>query len=155
MEGLSDEIGSNISSLGVDSSTDSSEEGNGGSSKTVSSNELEKSSSQLLNSGVLGNSWGGISNNLSELSIVPGGLEDDDDKLEDEESKSDEGESKYLSTSEGSEETIMGIFAALEGSSSVGEDGNSHSNVSSGDGSSRSNKVGGGGVWEVSWMILV
>lgn len=87
--------------------------------------------------------------------MIPGGLEDDEKKLEDKESKSNESESEHLSTSEGSEETVVGVFAALEGSSSVSVDSNSHSNVSSGDGSSRSNKVGGGGVWEVGWMILV
>jgi hypothetical protein len=89
-----------------------------------------------------------------KLSIVPGGLVGNDNDLEDEDGKSNKDESKNLSASESSEETIVDISAAHEGGSSVGVDGNSHSNVSGSNGGSGSNDVGSGSVWEVGWSNI-
>jgi hypothetical protein len=58
-----------------------------------------------------------------------------------------------LSTSEGAEEALMDIWATQESSSNVSENGNTHSEVTSKDGGSWSNEVGGGGVWEVSGLL--
>lgn len=49
----------------------------------------------------------------------------------------------------------MGILAALESGSSVSVDSDSHSNVSGKNGSSGSNKVRSGGVWEVGWVFSI
>ena len=56
-----------------------------------------------------------------------------------------------MTTSEGSDETSVDTGAALEGNSSVGVDGNSHTNVTSSNGGGGSSKEGEGSVWEVGW----
>jgi len=90
--------------------------------------------------------------NDCELLVIPGSLVDDDNEVKDKKGKSDKGETEYLSSSEGGQKSIMGIFAAHESGSSVGVNGNSHSNVSSGNGGSRADEVCKAGVWEVgSW----
>ena len=94
-----------------------------------------------------------VSNKTSEGSIEPGPLEKDNDQIEAQKSESDKDESKNLSTSEGSEETIVSVSAAHECCSGVGVDSNSHSNVTCSNGSTASNHESCGGVWEVGWLI--
>jgi hypothetical protein len=50
LDGLTDEIGTNISSFSVDTSTDSTEESDGRSTKSISSNAFEKSSGKNADS---------------------------------------------------------------------------------------------------------
>lgn len=90
--------------------------------------------------------------------IKPGSLEDDQENLEDEECESDEDESEHLSTGEGGQETNMDVvvssLAALEGSSSVGVDSDSHANISSEDRGGGSNEVSSGSVWPVGHSVV-
>ena len=94
-----------------------------------------------------------VSNKTSEGSIEPGPLEKDNDQIEAQKSESDEDESKNLSTSEGSEETIVSVSAAHECCSSVGVDSNSHTDITCSNGSSTSKHESCGGIWEVGWLI--
>ena len=127
LKGLTNKISTDIGSLSVDTTTDSSEKGDGGTTKTVSGNELEKSSNQL--SSLL---LRFVSHALI-CGIEPGSLERNHDKLENKKSKSDKNESKDLSTSESSLETDVSIFAASISSSGISKNGNSHTNISSND----------------------
>lgn len=91
--------------------------------------------------------------NVSEGTIIPCNFEDEDNECKVKESKSNKNESEDLSTSEGSNETLMNvvvevffwdsisggisslslteIVCGLEGDSDVSVYGNSHTNVSS------------------------
>jgi len=107
---LADEIGTNISGLGVDTATDSAEESNGGASEAVASNKLEVSADELGSSEVeLGLVSGGLEL-LVEDNIEPGGLVDEEDDLEDQEGQTDEGEAEHLTTLEGSHETFLEVL---------------------------------------------
>jgi len=61
--------------------------------------------------------------------LEPSLSEDDNDQMENEKSKSNKAEAEYLTTSESSHETIVWVNAAVEGSSCVGVNSNSHTNV--------------------------
>lgn len=95
--------------------------------------------------------WSSSLDDLSQVSIVPGSLEDEDDDHDVEDTKTDEDESKYLTTSVSSDETSVDGFAAAEGNSGVGENSDSHTNVSSHDGSKTSSGETDSSVWEVGW----
>jgi hypothetical protein len=68
-----------------------------------------------------------------KLNIEPGSFEDTKENVKNKECESNKGETEYLTTSESRKETGMGAFAALEASSSVGINSNSHTNVTSED----------------------
>lgn len=150
LEGLSDKISTDISGLGVDTTSDSSEESDGGTSETVSGDELEEAFGELLCLVVLSGLIKVAVINALDGAVVVAESENPDEHLENQEGESDQAETEDLSASEGSEETGVDVVAALEGGSSVGVDCNSHANVACQDGSGRTNQVCSGSVWEVS-----
>lgn len=67
---------------------------------------------------------------------------DNDDNLEDEEGETNKDESEHLSTSVGYTESILNISSAFFGSSHVGIDCNSHTNISRDDGGESTDNEG-------------
>lgn len=98
--------------------------------------------------------WSSGLDSVGKVFIIPSDLEDHDDNHNVENTKSDKAETEYLTTSEGNNETSVNTSSAHVSNSGVGVDGNSHSNVSSKDGSAGSSEEGDGSVWEVSWSNL-
>lgn len=139
---LTGEVSTDISSLGVDTTTDSSEKSNGGATETISRDEFEKSAGLLLESfeSLLA---------LRENTRLEGENED----LEDKESKSDESESEDLATLEGNEEALIDGSVAEVGSLDIGGGGNLHSNESSGHGGQGTDDESEGGVGEVGVFL--
>jgi hypothetical protein len=68
-----------------------------------------------------------------ELNIEPGSFEGNKDNVKNKKCKSNKGETEYLTTSESGKETGMGAITALEASSSVGINSDSHANITSED----------------------
>jgi len=86
-----------------------------------------------------------------EPSVIPSCFENEDDDHDVHNTTTYKDESKYLTTSESSDETLVDTSAALEGNSSVGVNSNSHTSVTSGNGCHGSSEEGKGSVWEVGW----
>jgi len=136
-------ISTDISSFGVDTTTDSSEEGDGGATKTVSGNVLEEDSDLSLDEFTV--FLGVVLVHLSD----DGGLVAEDEDLEDDEGESDEHESEDLSTSEGGIESGELILAGTKvGDSDIGVSSNLHSDESADHGGNGTNEEGDGGVRE-------
>lgn len=126
---LSDEISTDIGSLGVDTTTDTSEQGNGRTSKTVTSQSLEE--------------------NLRDVSVirVPGEANssvDPDGDVEDEQTNGGQAETHDGTGAESSVESISPGDLAHGGGTSVRVDGDGHTNVSAKDGSASSNHESNG-----------
>jgi len=118
------EIGTDISGLGVDTTTDSAEEGNGGATETVSRDELEE---------VL------TFNNSSRLK---GSLVGEDEDLEDEEGKTNEDKSEDLTTLEGDLESVVLLNVAKVSCLVVCNGGDDHADVTTKHGGGGSNDEG-------------
>lgn len=95
--------------------------------------------------------WSSGFDSVGQVFIIPSNFEDHDDNHNVQDTESDKAETKYLTTSEGNNETFVDWSSAHVGNSGVGVYGNSHTNVTSKDGSARSSEEGDGSVWEVSW----
>lgn len=108
---LTGEIGTDISSLGVNTTTDSSEESDGGATETVSRDELE----EMLDLHV--GCW------------VEGSLVGKDEDLKNEESEADEAESEDLTALEGDNESFESVPVAKIGGLDVGDGSNDHADV--------------------------
>jgi hypothetical protein len=137
---LSSEIGTDISSLGVNTTTDSSEESDGRATETISGDVLEKNSNLVLNSHV--------SSFISSLVLFDdnGRLVREDEDLKDDEGKSDEHETEDLTTSEGSiESSVDTLRGTEEGSFDVALSGDLHSDESTDHGGNGSNDESEGG----------
>jgi len=104
-------IGTDISSFGVDTTTDSSEESDGGATETVSRDELK----EMLDLHV--GCW------------VEGSLVGKDEDLKDEESEADEAESEDLTALEGDNESFESVPVAKIGGLDVGDGSNDHADV--------------------------
>jgi hypothetical protein len=128
---LSRKIGTNISSLGVDTTTDSAEESDGGATEAVARDELEEVGAVLL---VLG---------------VEGSLVGKDDDLKDEEGKTDEAETEGLTALESNDESVESIDVAKIGGLDVGGGGDHHADVATEHGGAGTDEEGEGGVGEV------
>ena len=129
------EVSTDISSLGVDTTTDSSEESDGGATETVSGNEFEKFTNLSLEEGV------SLLLTFDDSSLV--GEKDD---LEDEESHTDEGETEDLTTVEGDLETLIDVDAGEVGGLDVGVGSDSHANEASSHGGDGTDEEGDSGV---------
>lgn len=133
-------ISTDISSLGVDTTTDSSEESDGRASKTISGNVFEKDSD-------LGHDEFTVF--LSLLGVLfndNGGFVAEDEDLEDDEGKSDEHESEDLSSSESGIESSEFVLDGTEvGGSNIAVSGDLHSDESADHGGDSSNEECEGG----------
>jgi hypothetical protein len=114
------EISTDISSLGVDTTTDTTEEGNSGATKTVSRDKLEKDLDLMLNLCLL---------SLFAKTANDGLLEDKDEDFQDTESKTNKDEAEDLTTVEGSHETIIDALVAKVGYLDVGGGSDHHADV--------------------------
>jgi len=144
-------ISTDISSFGVDTTTDSSEESDGRATKTISGNVFEKDSD-------LGHDEFTVL--LSLLGVLlsdNGGLVAEDEDLEDDEGKSDEHESEDLSSSEGGIESSDFVLNGTEvGDSDIAVSGNLHSDESTdhrGDGSNEESEGGEGEPVDLSGFV--
>merc|ERR1719491_2935425 len=116
---LTGKISTDISSLGVNTTTDSSEESDSGATETVARDELEK----MLNLHLVGG--------------VDGSLVRKNEDLENEESEANEAESEDLTALEGDDGSLESINVAKVGGLDIADGSNDHANVST--------KHGGGG----------
>ena len=108
---LAGKISTDISSLGVDATTDSSEESDGGASETVARDELE----EVLNT----HGIGGL-----ECSSVG-----EDEDLEDEEGEANKAEAEDLTALESDLEAVKSLDVAEVGGLDVADGGNLHADV--------------------------
>jgi hypothetical protein len=133
-------ISTDISSLSVDTTTDSSEKGNSGATETVSGDVFEKNSNLRLNEFT---TFLGLS---SVFCIDNRALVGEDEDLEDDKSESDEHESEDLSTSESNIKSSLNVVAStLVGNFDVSLGSNLHSDESAdhgGDGSDEESESG-------------
>ena len=127
---LSRKISTDISSLGVDTATNTSEECDGGATETIARDELEEVSASLL------------------VLRGEGSLVGEDDDLEDKKGKTDEAEAEDLSTLEGNHEAVESINVAKIGGFDVTSGGNHHADVAAKHRGTSSNEEGDGGVGE-------
>ena len=127
---LTSEISSDISSLGVDTATDSSEESDSGASETVARDELE----EVLNT--CGISW------------LKGSSVGEDEDLEDEEGEANEAEAEDLTALEGDLEALELVDVAEVGGLDVADGGNLHADVAAEHASAGSDDEGGHSVGE-------
>ena len=127
---LSRKISTDISSLGVDTATDTSEESDGGATETVARDELEEVSASLL------------------VFRGEGSLVGEDDDLEDEKGKADEAEAEDLTTLEGNHEAVESINVTKIGGLDVAGGGNHHADVAAEHRGTSSNEEGDGGEGE-------
>ena len=118
------EIGTDISGLGVDTTTDSSEEGDGGATETISRDELE----EVLTS--------------SNIGRLKGSLVGEDEDFEDEEGKTNEDKSEDLTTLEGDLESVVLVNIAKVGCLVVANGCNDHADVTTKHGGGGSNDEG-------------
>ena len=128
---LASEISTDISSLGVDSATDSAEESDSGATETVARDELE----QVLD--------------LDRSLRVEGSFVGEDEDLEDEESKTDEAESEDLATLEGDLESFESVDVAEVGGLDVADGGDHHADVAAEHGGTGANDEGEHGEGEL------
>jgi hypothetical protein len=111
LDNLTNEISTDIGSLGVDTTTDSTEESDSGATETVASNEFEKSSDEILDSVFsISNGLTGSLNSSIDVLVEPDGLIDEDDDLEEKESNTDEAETEDLTALESSHETFLKVL---------------------------------------------
>lgn len=115
-------ISANISSLSVDTTTDTSEESDSGATETVTGDELEEDLDLVLDLSLVS-----LFSNTTEDS----GLEDKDKDFEDTESKTDKDEAEDLTTVEGSGEAIIDAVVAKVSHLDVGGGGDHHTDVAS------------------------
>ena len=149
---LASKISTDISSLGVDTATDSSEESDSGATESVSGDELEKEADGFSSRLVIV----GLYDNLTFIGK--------DDDFEDEESETDEDEAEDLASLEGSLETSGESVLVIEvvssraiaevGGLDVGDGSDSHADETSEHGSGSSNDEGDSGEWERSTTFL-
>ncbi len=111
---LADEIGTDIGSLGVDTATDSSEEGDGGTTETVTGDGFEETLS-------------GVRISLDVEGEVE--AEELDDDVDDEQTDGGEGETHDGAGAEGDVEALGPADLAHGGGSGVGVDGDDHADV--------------------------
>jgi len=136
-------ISTDISSFGVDTTTDSSEEGDGGATKTISGNVFEEDSNLGLDE------FTGFLGVIGVLLSHNGWLVSEDEDLEDDEGEANEHEAEDLSTLEGSIESMRNVFSGTEvGGSDIAVGGNLHSDESADHGGNGSDEEGEGGVRE-------
>jgi len=136
-------IGTDISSFGVDTTTDSSEESDGGATETVSGKVLEEDSDLSLD---------GFTSSLGLIGVRSGDdrwLVGEDEDFHDDEGESNESESEDLSTSEGSVESSVFVLGGAEvGGLDVTDGSDLHSDETASHGGDRSDEEGEGGVRE-------
>mmetsp|Transcript_33741 Transcript_33741/g.44504 ORF Transcript_33741/g.44504 Transcript_33741/m.44504 type:complete len:369 (+) Transcript_33741:1408-2514(+) len=128
---LAREISTDISSLGVDATTDSAEESDGGATEAVARDKLEDVGSLLPLGGADGSAVG------------------EDDDLKDEESETDEDEAEDLAALEGNLESLESIDVAKVGGLHVASGRNHHADVAAKHGGGGADEEGKGGVGEV------
>ena len=127
---LTGEISADISSLGVDTATDSAEESDSGATETVSGDELE----EVLN---------------LDLAIgLEGSLVGEEEDLEDEEGKTNKDESEDLATLEGDLEAKELVDVAEVGGLDIADSGDHHADVAAKHGGAGTDKEGEHGVGE-------
>ena len=133
---LASKISTDIGGLGVDTTTDSAEEGNGGTTETVAGDKLKDVGSLLP----LGRGNGS-------------GVGQDDD-LKDEESEADEDEAKDLATLEGDLEALEPVDVAEVGGLDVAGRGHHHTGVATGHGGCSADEESEGSVGEVVGVTI-
>jgi len=138
------EISTDIGGLGVDTTTDTAEEGNGGATETVTRDELEKLANLVLDHSLV----------VFTVKSHDGGTVSEDDDLKDAESKSDEAETEDLSAVEGSLEALVDVNIAKVGDLNVGLGSNLHTDETGEHGGSSSDNEGKGGVGEGEVSLL-
>ena len=127
------EIGTDIGGLGVDTTTDTTEESDGGATEAVSGDELE----EVLNT-----------------SLVDGGegsLVGEDEDFEDEKSETDKDESEDLTALEGDLEASEFVDVAKVGNLVVADGSDLHADVSTEHGGGGTNEESDGGVGELGF----
>ena len=134
---LTSEVSTDISSLGVDTTTDSSEKSDGGATETVARDELEELTDLSLDL-----------REVSRLGRDNGRLEGEDEDLKDQEGKTDEGEAEDLTALEGNHEALFLRRVAKEGGLDVGGGGDFHANETGKHGGDGANEEREGGVGE-------
>ena len=122
---LTGEISSDISGLGVDTATDSSEESDSGASETVARDELE----EVLNT--CGISW------------LKGSSVGEDEDFEDEEGEANKAEAENLTALEGNLEAIKLFDVAEVGGLDIADGGNLHADVATEHASAGADDEGG------------
>ena len=127
---LSDEISTDISSLSVDTTTHTTEQGNGGTSKSITGQSLEENLRDVGVVGVPGESASSV---------------DPDGEVENQETNGGQAETHDGTGAESSVESISPGDLAHGGSTSVGVDGNGHTNVTADNGSASTNDESNGG----------
>jgi len=130
------EISTNISSFGVNTTTDSSEESDGGTTEAISGDVLEEHTYLHLN--LLATFFGLVGVRFSDNNW----LVDEDEDLEDDESKSNEHEAENLSTSESNIKAFMNVDSTLQGDLDVSVGSNLHSDESAEHGGDGTNNEG-------------
>lgn len=138
------EIGTDISSLGVDTTTDTTEEGDSGTTETVSGDEFEKDLDLMLNL-FLGS--------LLAKTANDGGLEDEDKDFQNTEGKTDKDETKDLTTVEGSHETIIDAVVAKVSDFDVSGGSDHHADVAGEHGGEGTDKEAESGVGEAGIAV--
>jgi len=118
---LTSEVSTNISGLGIDTTTNSTEEGNSGATETVSGNVFEKLSNIVLP----------VTNHVAFVGTKDGGFVGKDDDFENEESKTNEGEAEDLTTAESVLETFVNINVATVSGLNIGGGSDHHTDVTS------------------------
>ena len=136
---LAGQVSTDISSLGVDATADSAEEGDSGSTEAIARDELEE---VLSLRGGLG---------------VDGGLVGEDEDLEDHESEADKDKAEDLTALEGDLEASELVDVAKVGGLVVADGGDHHADVAAEHGGAGSDEEGEGGVGElvdaVPWHV--
>lgn len=136
MSNFTSEIGTDISSFGVNTTTDSSEKSDSGTTETISRDVLEEHANLILDS--LTTFFSVVSVSFSDNNW----LVDEDEDLENDEGEADEHESENLSTSEGNIKSIMDRSSTFQGDFNVGIGSNLHSDKSADHGSDSTNNEG-------------
>jgi len=130
------EISTNISSLGVDTTTDSAEESNSGATETVARDELK----EVLN--------------FSRCLWVESGFVGEDEDLEDEKGKTDEDETEDLTALEGDLESFESVNVAEIGGLDVADGGNNHADIATEHASASADEEGHHSVGELVEFIV-
>jgi hypothetical protein len=126
---FTDEISTDISSLGVDTTTDSSEQGHSGTTETVTSNRFI----EFINITVTSSGDNNTSGVIEDGSGESDSSEDDNEGDEDKESKGGKGETHNATSLVGNSESFRQRVLSSESSSVVSIDGNSHTDETTDD----------------------
>lgn len=136
MSNFTSKIGTDISSFSVNTTTDSSEKSDSGTTETISRDVLEEHADLFLDS--LTTFFSVVSVSFSDDNW----LVDEDEDLENDEGEADEHESENLSTSESNIKAFMDGNSTFQGDFNVGVGSNLHSDKSASHGGDGTNNEG-------------